>query len=168
MIYFQNLQTNQIIKFENENSIGDYFFNTDLFKKLTDKEIIQYQFEKKKQELIKYTEEQKDLKKINYIVKRGGNEIPMQYSIDSIISILSQMKDENIYPTFIYYDKQFINKVSFNNQNELLFILNKFIEARRNNYYNNIPKNMQLINACTTIEAVNKLQLTFIDLIITL
>lgn len=168
MIYYKNLQTNEIIEFQNENSIGDYFFNTELFKKLTNKEITQYQFEQKKQELIKYTEEQKDLKKINYIVKRGTSEIPMQYSIDTIISILNQMKDENIYPTFIYYDKQFINKVSFNNQNELLFILNKFVTARRDNYYNNIPKNMQLINACTTIEEINNLQLTFIDLIIIL
>lgn len=168
MIYFKNLQTNDIIEFQNENSIGNYFLNTALFKKLTDKEIIQYQFEKKKQELIQYTEEQKDLKKINYIVKRGENEIPMQYSIDTIIDILNQMQDENTYPTFIYYDKQFVNKVSFNNQNELLFILNKFVAARRNNYYNNIPNNMQLINACTTIEEINNLQLTFIDLIITL
>ena len=168
MIYFKNLQTNEIIEFQNENTIGDYFLDTNLFKKLTNTERTQYQFNQTKQELITHTAGQKDLKKTNYIVKRGDSEIPMQYSIDAIISILNQMKDENIYPTFIYYDKQFINKVSFNNQNELLFILNKFITARRDNYYNNIPKNMQLINACTTLEEINNLQLTFIDLIITL
>lgn len=52
MICFQNLQTNEIIEFQNENAIGGYFLNTALFRKFTDKEIIQYQFNKKKQEKI--------------------------------------------------------------------------------------------------------------------
>ena len=52
MIYFKQLQTNEIIEFQDENSIGNYFLNTELFKKLTDKEILQYQFDKKKQEKI--------------------------------------------------------------------------------------------------------------------
>ena len=40
MIYFKNLQTNQIIEFENENQIGEYFYNTSLFTELTNQEDI--------------------------------------------------------------------------------------------------------------------------------
>jgi hypothetical protein len=46
MIYFKNLQTNFIIEFENENSIGDYFLNEKLFKKLTNTEAKNYEFAK--------------------------------------------------------------------------------------------------------------------------
>ena len=46
MIYYKNLQTNQIIEFENENSIGDYFLNEKLFKKLTNAEAKNYEFAK--------------------------------------------------------------------------------------------------------------------------
>lgn len=52
MIYYINLQTDQVIEFINDDAIGDYFLNTKLFRKLTDKEIIQYQFNKIKQEKI--------------------------------------------------------------------------------------------------------------------
>lgn len=168
MIYFKSLQTNEIIEFSNIQEIGAIFYDTTLYATPTQSEIDTHLFNKKKEELIKYAEEQKDLKKVNYIVKQGANDILMQYSIDAIINILNQMKDENIYPTFIYYDKQFVNKVDFNNQNELLFILNKFITARRNNYHNNIPVNMQLINTCTTLEELENLQLIFVDLVINL
>lgn len=39
MISFKNLQTNDCIEFLNEDSIGDYFLNTELFRKLTNEEI---------------------------------------------------------------------------------------------------------------------------------
>ena len=52
MIYLKNLQTNQVIEFSNIQEIGAIFYDTELFKKLTDKEITQYQFNKKKQEKI--------------------------------------------------------------------------------------------------------------------
>jgi hypothetical protein len=43
MIYFKNLQTHQVIEFVNENSIGDYFLNIKLFRKLTKTESTAYE-----------------------------------------------------------------------------------------------------------------------------
>ena len=45
MIYYKDLQTNKIIQFENENSIGSYFLNKELFYKLTKKDIEVFELE---------------------------------------------------------------------------------------------------------------------------
>jgi hypothetical protein len=50
MFYFKNLETNQVIEFENQNSIGDVFCDADKYKKLNENEIAIYQLQKAKDE----------------------------------------------------------------------------------------------------------------------
>lgn len=52
MIYLKDLQTNDFIEFQNENSIGAQFQDKTKFIIATDEEIIQYQFNKTKQQKI--------------------------------------------------------------------------------------------------------------------
>jgi hypothetical protein len=48
MIYYKNLQTNNIIEFENENSVGQAFYNTQEFIRLTQNESDAYVLQKAK------------------------------------------------------------------------------------------------------------------------
>lgn len=42
MIYYKNLETNQVIEFENESSIGGVFFDEKKYKRLGEKEVFEY------------------------------------------------------------------------------------------------------------------------------
>lgn len=48
MIYYKNLQTNEIIGFQNENSIGQAFYDTTVYKKLTQSQSNAYELQKAK------------------------------------------------------------------------------------------------------------------------
>jgi hypothetical protein len=168
MIYYKNLKTNDIITLENENSIGSFFYNETLFKKLNEEEIKEYLFEKKQDELRRYVENEKDSKKLNYIVQQNSQSMSIEYSLDKVIKILENIYKENFFPAKLFYNRNFTKSIIFNNINELTFILNAFRLARANNYKNNIIDNMNKINNCHTIEELENLQFKFFDLIIQL
>ena len=104
MIYFKNLHTNQVIEFENKNSIGDYFLDETLFKKLNEEEInvylLQQDKDKKKIEIEKYYQS-KEMRSFKII---KGN-LEMHFIInqdlsDNLYCNFKSLKENDLYYTY--------------------------------------------------------------------
>jgi ribosomal protein RSM22 (predicted rRNA methylase) len=108
MIYYKNLQTNQIIEFVNENAIGNFFYNESLFKKLTKKEITGYEFNKIKEQ------------KIQQVNSIASQKITLNYPIYKQINISCDYDKES--PQYIEM-RNYINTIR-GKSNEIETLIN--------------------------------------------
>ena len=171
MIYFKNLQTNEVIEFENENQIGSYFYNTSLFTELTNQEDIDnYLFKKKKDELIAYCNQQRVNRKNLFKIVYNNQEYIAKDIDDSINTINELIEQEPRFP----FPRSLRNNADssivfiFQTKEQAEYIKNELLYAKKPNYDVNYFSNTELINACTTLEELENLQLIFVDLVINL
>lgn len=170
MIYFKNLQTGKIIEFQDENSIGSYFYDTNFYIPATQSEIDNHLFNKKKEELIAYCKQQRDLRKSTFKIIYSGQE----YIINNIDECFDTVKEmigqvsKHPFPRSLLNNKDLSVVFTFQNLQQAQYIYTELICAKVPNYENNYFNNVILINACTTLAELEALEFTFVDLVINL
>lgn len=170
MIYFKNLQTEKIIEFSNIQEIGAIFYDTTLYATPTQSEIDTHLFDKKKQELITYCNEQRKLRKNTFKVIFNNQEYIVKDIDECIRTINELIIQEPRYP----FPKPLLNNANasivfmFQSLQQAQYVYNELLDSKVPNYNQNYFDNTLLINACTTLDELENLQLTFIDLVINL
>ena len=110
MIYYKNLETNQVIVFENESSIGVVFFDEKKYKRLEEKEINDFLLSQAKAQKINELNEFHGSPEVKQLTIKAGKfeahiglDSDSRYLIDEQISLLKFRIDlKEINPTWIY------------------------------------------------------------------